>query len=423
MGLLTGRLSTFQDTKRLLGGGEAFLTMLREFRLDDVSDSRLRIVEPYVDNPVFRPENVLPVSACAAKFCSWVLGVVQAARWQRHIGHLRTDLLPREPDGANHKFHAKLESNSLLSSSLLSIDEGQMTFVEKLEKRKAKRVKSSNVTTSENAPPSPELKKKSRISSEKSTVEGINQTADKFSAHNAQYPISREQIGSTVGRSRSSVVVPVPEMPGLASSVTLTLRERTALLAAQKQATDRLASQNKSEGASMGSGKEYRCRDGITKMPYIVLGKMSLEVRRCNLIVIHDFFDTCDGTAIALKPIAQRHDGCQILCFNYPGQANTVWPRPSAIERQMGARDPVLNNDWIADRLHELLQGAEQRGDLLLTNPFHVVGFGNGASIAASFAQRWSSDPLYASSIRSIVSINGFLYPDPQLSAILHSGE
>jgi hypothetical protein len=60
-----------------LSGGEAFLTMLREFRLDDVTDSRLQLVEPYVDNPVFKPENVLPVSACAAKFCSWVLGVVQ----------------------------------------------------------------------------------------------------------------------------------------------------------------------------------------------------------------------------------------------------------------------------------------------------------------------------------------------------------
>jgi dynein heavy chain len=80
MGLLTGRLAAFQDTRRLLSGGEAFLTMLREFKLDDVTDARLRMVEPYVDNPVFRPENVMPVSACAAKFCAWVLGVVQVRR-------------------------------------------------------------------------------------------------------------------------------------------------------------------------------------------------------------------------------------------------------------------------------------------------------------------------------------------------------
>lgn len=74
MCLLTGRVMTFQDTRRLLGGGEAFLTMLRDFRLDDVTDARLRLVEPYADNPVFRPQNVVGVSYCASKFCAWVLG-------------------------------------------------------------------------------------------------------------------------------------------------------------------------------------------------------------------------------------------------------------------------------------------------------------------------------------------------------------
>ncbi|CAM9255759.1 unnamed protein product, partial [Ectocarpus fasciculatus] len=349
MGLLTGKLSSFHDTRRLLGGGEAFLTMLRDFRLGDVTDSRLRMVEPYVDNPVFRPENVLPVSACAAKFCSWVLGVVQAARWQRHIGHHHYD----------------------------------------------------------------DLKKPSHTDLENPRI--------RLSANTAPYPISREADSSIgpLGRSRASV----PDAPSTMTSSTLTLRERTAVQAAQKQATTRLASQNKSEGGGVGTAKEFRCRDGITRMPYIVLGKMSLEVKRCNLIIVHDFFDTCDGTAIAFKPITQRHDGSQVLCFNYPGQSNTVWPRPSPVERQRGAREPVLNNDWVADRLHELLQGAEQRGDFLLTNPFHVVGFGNGAAIAAAFAQRWGSDPLYSSSIRSVVSVNGFLYPDAQLSAILHSAQ
>ena len=144
MGLLTGRLSSFQDTRRLLGGGEAFLSMLREFRLDDVTDSRLRMVEPYVDNPVFRPGNVLPVSACAAKFCSWVLGVIQAARWQRHIGHHRTDLLP-SPD-RSHQSQRLDNTHSLMSASVLSADEGQMTFVEKLEKRKANKLKSGEFT-------------------------------------------------------------------------------------------------------------------------------------------------------------------------------------------------------------------------------------------------------------------------------------
>lgn len=161
MGLLTGRLSSFQDTRRLLGGGEAFLSMLRDFRLEDVSDSRLRMVEPYVDNPVFRPENVFPVSACAAKFCSWVLGVVQvhvqstsyrivsflilnflsmykAARWQRHIGHPRTDFLPFRAD-RDMALSSSLNTESIMSASSQSKEEGNLTFIEKLEKRKAKK--------------------------------------------------------------------------------------------------------------------------------------------------------------------------------------------------------------------------------------------------------------------------------------------
>ena len=77
MGLLTGKIMSFADTKRLLGSGESFLFMLREFKLEDVSDARLKLLEPYVDNPVFRPDNVQSVSHCAAKFCTWVLGVVQ----------------------------------------------------------------------------------------------------------------------------------------------------------------------------------------------------------------------------------------------------------------------------------------------------------------------------------------------------------
>lgn len=60
-----------------------------------------------------------------------------------------------------------------------------------------------------------------------------------------------------------------------------------------------------------------------------------------------------------------------------------VWPRLSAAERDRGAVEPVLNNDWMADRLHELLQHAEQEGEILLSCPFHLVGMGNGACIAA----------------------------------------
>jgi pimeloyl-ACP methyl ester carboxylesterase len=156
-------------------------------------------------------------------------------------------------------------------------------------------------------------------------------------------------------------------------------------------------------------------------MPYIVIGNMAINPTRCNFIVIHDFFDVADATSLLFKNVTQVHNGCQVLCFNYPGQANTVWPRLSMAEKGRGAIEPALNNDWIADRLHELLQYVEAIGDLSLSNPFHLVGIGNGASIAGAFAQRWGEHSSYYNSFRSIVSVNGFLHPDPQLTAILHS--
>jgi len=65
-----------------------------------------------------------------------------------------------------------------------------------------------------------------------------------------------------------------------------------------------------------------------------------------------------------------------------------------------------MNNDWIADRIHELLQYAEENGDFLLNRPFHLVGIGNGVPIAASFLQKWGGNALY----KVTLSISQFIY-------------
>ena len=58
---------------------------------------------------------------------------------------------------------------------------------------------------------------------------------------------------------------------------------------------------------------------------------------------------------------------------------------------------------------------------MLFGSPFHLVGMGNGSTIAAAFLQRYGRHPTYAHSLRSFVTVNGYLAPDPQLRAILHS--
>lgn len=81
-----------------------------------------------------------------------------------------------------------------------------------------------------------------------------------------------------------------------------------------------------------------------------------------------------------------------MLVFNFGAQAYTRFPRPAAAEaRHQDGAVPALgmNNEWCADRMHELLQHVEAHGEMLLSSPFHVVGFGFGASLAAAFAGRY----------------------------------
>eukprot|EP01038_Epipyxis_sp_PR26KG_P011234 gene11234-15074_t len=427
--LLTGKAMPFKEVSKLLLGGEAFLTMLREFDIKSVTEERLRLIEPYVDNPLFRPENVVSISYCASKFCAWVHGIVHAVRWDKGLNHKRIDIIRPNKNKLNN-----LNDKNSVAGYLKPItksngtnnnrNNNELTFIEKLEKIKASKVSnlSGSSLISRNMDENNASKIKNNMKSSNSsklltksigTIESMEGGFMSRSMNrldpgpspdvNNLYPSDDEKAGSGVKK--------------------LSKRESKAVRVAQQKATDRLSSANILEGGAgtLGSAKSFRCADGITKMPYMVLGKFSLTVQRCSFVVIHDFFDTYDGTAILFKPIVHRHDGCQALCFNYPGQSNTVWPRLSAVEREHGAKEPNLNNDWIADRIHELLQFAESSGDILLSCPFHVVGIGNGACIAAAFMQKYGNNKLYVKSIRSMVSINGFLYPDPQLSSILHS--
>lgn len=456
--VLTGRIMTFKEAHGLLSNGEFFLKMLKEFDIADVTDERLKLVEPYVDNPLFRPENVLPVSFCASKFCAWVHGIVHAARYQRGLTHKRIDIIrpvainsldmpkrdmsylkPLRRPVAQVPFNRGENPGSVVAGRIDGYGE-ETSFVQKVEKIKATRGKNANPISRHGGDVSGSAQHTNAVLVEKAkpTLRAISRSVDldnRMSQSLTQGSVLTTDSGLMTRSVNRLDPGPTPlsgsngSLFGASGSLQdaatrkPTKRESKAMQAVQKKAIDRLSAQNASEGAGniLSTPKEFRCSDGITKMPYMVLGQVSLNINRCSFIVIHDFFDTCDATAIMFKPIVQRHDGCQVFCFNYPGQAHTVWPRLSAAEKERGAKEPIINNDWIADRLNELLRFAEDSGDLLLTNPFHLVGIGNGACIAAAFCQRWGRDKAYVKGLRSVVSINGFLYPDPQLTSILHS--
>jgi pimeloyl-ACP methyl ester carboxylesterase len=157
---------------------------------------------------------------------------------------------------------------------------------------------------------------------------------------------------------------------------------------------------------------KFKCSDGA-QMPYQVIGHADAELKHICFVVVQDLFDTYEKIHILFRAIAAKHMGVQILVFNYPGQAHTTLP---------SRKDTVLNNEYNAARLHELLQGLENEGEFYTrTRPFHLLGFGSGASTASYFASMYGNSPEYNRSLRSLVAINGYSYVDNQLAAIMHS--
>jgi CheY-like chemotaxis protein/pimeloyl-ACP methyl ester carboxylesterase len=125
-----------------------------------------------------------------------------------------------------------------------------------------------------------------------------------------------------------------------------------------------------------------------------------------NLVVCHDFFDTLERMKIVLSPLAARYPGLQVLLWNYPGQAFTEW-----------RSDQLLNNDYLASCLHELLSaiGASGTRQFDSDKPFHMMGFGNGANVSTFYASHYNNPAL-----RSLIHCNGFAFVDPHLAGALH---
>ncbi|OWZ24204.1 hypothetical protein PHMEG_000816 [Phytophthora megakarya] len=155
--------------------------------------------------------------------------------------------------------------------------------------------------------------------------------------------------------------------------------------ALQAQQMSRLAAPSGLQDGITGSAENnvFTCQDGVTQMPYSVIGQPVGETIKCNLVVFHDLFDTLESTTVFFRPIVARNMGARVLLFNFPGQAGTAY----AVDDQAREEDKlVLNNMWLARRLHELLNFLQHTTQFVTTGvPFHIVGFGNGANVAACY--------------------------------------
>ncbi|KAF4135768.1 Ankyrin repeats domain-containing protein [Phytophthora infestans] len=196
-------------------------------------------------------------------------------------------------------------------------------------------------------------------------------------------------------------------------------RKQAARRAMQAHQMARLAAPSGLQDGVVGSTADsvFTCQDGVTQIPYAVIGQPIGETVKCNLVVFHDLFDTLESTRVFFRPIVARNVGAQALLFNFPGQAGSCY----AVDDQAREEDKlVLNNMWLARRVHELLNFLQHTTQFVTTGaPFHIVGFGNGANVATCYTVLYGKN--YDGYLQSLALFNGFASVDAQLAAVLHS--
>ena len=429
--MLTGEQLPWDAAKRVLANGERFLQMLAEFHPDDLTPAQLRMLRPFVRSTSFHPSVIEPVSRCASKFCGWTLGMLQAHAWRAGMagedgedgegggegGGERSEFL--EAMDVTKRADPSMDADAALGQSttlppVQSLRRAQgadksLTFAEKLEDRRKQRQ-----AQAQDDAPTPDLKARARARIEQTQMQQ-SQSMD-----------SASFMGSTAGGASYMGAGGDTAMQASGTMRTQTKAEakRTAQAKRNVQTMQmtRLATAAGREDMPAAGGDSnkdasgafvYTCEDGQTKMPYVVLGKPDFAVQKVNIVVFHDFFDTMEATQIFFKQLVSQHLGCQVLIMNLPGQAGTSLPDDE---------DIVLNNEWQADRVAEMLDGLNATGEMLThTFPFHCLGIGNGANIATALALRHGRKGPLAKSMRGLVLMNGFARVDSQLSAVLHS--
>ncbi|KAF1778577.1 Alpha/Beta hydrolase fold [Phytophthora cactorum] len=196
-------------------------------------------------------------------------------------------------------------------------------------------------------------------------------------------------------------------------------RKQAARRAIQAHQMARLAAPSGLQDGVVGSTADnvFTCQDGVTQIPYAVIGQPIGETVKCNLVVFHDLFDTLESTRVFFRPIVARNVGAQALLFNFPGQAGSSY----AVDDQAREEDKlVLNNMWLARRVHELLNFLQHTTQFVTAGaPFHIVGFGNGANVATCYTVLYGKN--YDEYLQSLALFNGFASVDAQLAAVIHS--
>jgi hypothetical protein len=425
-----------------------------------ISTAVARHAAVYLDHPSFSPAAVAPVCAPAAKLCQWALGVMEARKWESGSGHARIDtLLP-----AQFNSSSTIANNSSSSSSMPLGTDGRGGWLDDWKKDSSGGTAAATATAGMNATAVSVWQGQQQSTAD--TADSSMQQQPQLSSFAQKLERKRRELAAAATAASANSTATTAGREGGASSASP--EKRSALLRThQARVADRLADARALAPDLAGFElRRFTTCDGAVIMPYAVCGTpcgppsttadstsgntdaaadssstadqqtaataavaaAAAPTAPCNLVVVHDFFDTLEKTFLLVRPLVLEAPGCQVLCLNTPGQAGTRCPAGS-----------TLSSDWLADRLAELLTSVDTSAQMpLSTKPWHIVGIGNGAAVAAAYALRYgpcssntsassssSSDSgttaTAAAGLRAVVSVNGFATVDSQLAAVLHA--
>jgi len=443
MYLLTGKMVQWEASKRIISNGERFMAMVNEFHPENFEHS-ITELDWFFNDREMSPHLLQEVSKTASAFSTFVLGSIAAIKYKAGMLHPRNDpLLFLEKDACIEQ--KKTDESNVDEGSLLVKLPEYLRKQQQQQKGKHVMAKQQRYRSSANLQDKRELnlgdlavqkyddgkgpiiKSPSGFSQVQHVVFSGTQVA--FNRNESKKPRPHFEVRGKAKESQSSIFdwvnhdKAIKEMRDHLNILEeeirpISKREARARAKMQQRQMHRLHSGSEnlegnddSEGATTAvKQKSFVCSDRKTTLVYDISGKADLEAPAPNVVVINDFFDTFEAAQILLEPIVKKHLGSQVLVFNYPGQAYTRFS------------SALLNNEFLASTLHELLAHLDNEGEFCCSaRDFVILGIGNGANIGMFFVKEFGNSELYQGRLRSIVSVNGFVSVDEGLAGILHN--
>ena len=108
---------------------DQFLDQLVNYDKENIADSNLKAVQPYLDDPEFEPDFIRAKSAAAAGICAWAINIIR-------FYHVFCDVEPKRQAlaAANAELAAAEEKLAKIKAKIAELDENLAELTASFEK-------------------------------------------------------------------------------------------------------------------------------------------------------------------------------------------------------------------------------------------------------------------------------------------------